>query len=49
MGVKQRVLTCKLIEKMQQQANYSKQLGLENTSTFYGMHIIQKKEEEKNL
>ena len=49
MGVKQRILTCRLIEKMKEQGSYSKQLGLEDTSTFYGMHIIQKKKEEKTI
>ena len=47
MSVEQRILTCRLIEKMKEQDSYSRQLGLENTSTFYGMHIIQKKDKEK--
>ena len=49
MSVEQRILTCRLIEKMKEQDRYSRQLGLEDASTFYGMHIIQKKKEEKKL
>ena len=49
MSVEQRILTCRLIEKMKEQDSYSKQLGLEDVSTFYGIHIIQKKKEEKQL
>lgn len=49
MGVKQRILTCRLIEKMKEQDSYSRQLGLKDTSTFYGMHIIQKEKEEKTI
>lgn len=44
MGVKERVMTCRLLEKMKEQAGYSRQLGLKNTSTFYGVTVIQKKE-----
>ncbi len=49
MSVQQRILTCRLIEKMEKQEAYSRKLGLENTSTFYGMHIIKMKKEEKRL
>lgn len=44
MGVKERVMTCRLLEKMKEQAGYSRQLGLKNTSTFCGVTVIQKKE-----
>ena len=43
MGVKERVMTCRLLEKMTEQAGYSRQLGLKNTSTFCGVTVIQKK------
>ena len=49
MSVKERVLICRLLEKMKDQDTYSRQLGLENTSTFCGVNIIQKKNEEKKL
>lgn len=49
MSVKERVMICRLLEKMKEQAGYSRQLGLENTSTFCGVNIIQKKNEEKKL
>lgn len=39
MGIKQRVLTCRLLEKMNGQKNYSVKLGLENVSTFHGIQI----------
>ncbi len=48
MSVKERVMTCRLLEKMKQQDSFSRQLGLENTSTFCGVNIIQKKNEENN-
>lgn len=47
MSVRERVLTCRLLEKMKEQDIYSRQLGLENASTFQGMHIIPKKNEGK--
>ncbi|MBO4988215.1 MAG: hypothetical protein J6C63_05170 [Lachnospiraceae bacterium] len=46
MSVKERVLICRLLEKMSEQEAYSRQLGLENASTFCGVNIIQKKNEE---
>ena len=49
MSVKERVMICRLLEKMREQDNYSRQLGLTNTSTFCGVNIIQKKNEEKKL
>lgn len=39
MGIAQRVLTCRLLEKMNEQKNYSSKLGLENVSTFHGIQI----------
>ncbi len=47
MSVRERVLTCRLLEKMKEHDTYSRQLGLENTSTFCGVNIIQKKNKEK--
>ena len=47
MSVKERVMICRLLEKMKEQDNYSRQLGLENASTFCGVNIIQEKNEEK--
>lgn len=49
MSVRERVLTCRLLEKMKQQDSYSRQLGLENASTFCGVDIIQKKNKEKKI
>lgn len=49
MSVKERVMTCRLLEKMKEQENYGRQLGLENVSTFCGANIIQKKNEEKKI
>ena len=49
MSVKERVMICRLLEKMKEQDNYSRQLGLTNASTFCGVNIIQKKNEEKRL
>lgn len=49
MSVKERVMTCRLLEKMKEQGNYSRQLGLENTSTFCGANILQKNNEEKSI
>lgn len=48
MSVRERVLICRLLEKMSEQAAYSRQLGLTNASTFYGENIIQKKNEENS-
>ena len=39
MSIQQRVLACRLLEKMQEQKTYSKKLGLEDFSTFQGMQI----------
>ena len=39
MGIEQRVLTCRLLEKMNGQKRYSSKLGLENVSTFHGIQI----------
>lgn len=47
MPVKQRIRICRLIEKMQEQKEYSKKLGLEDRSRFHGERVC--KEEEKQL
>lgn len=47
MSVKERVMTCRLLEKMKERDSYGRQLGLENASTFCGVSIIQKENEEK--
>ena len=39
MGIEQRILTCRLLEKMKVQKNYNSKLGLENVSTFHGIQI----------
>jgi hypothetical protein len=39
MGIEQRILTCRLLEKMNGQKGYSNRLGLENVSTFHGIKI----------
>lgn len=39
MGIEQRILTCRLLEKMNEQKNYSSRLGLANVSTFHGIQI----------
>ena len=39
MGIEQRILTCRLLEKMNNQKDYSGRLGLENVSTFHGIQI----------
>ncbi len=39
MGIEQRILTCRLLEKMNGQKKYSNKLGLENVSTFHGIQI----------
>lgn len=39
MGIEQRILTCRLLEKMNDQKRYSSKLGLENVSTFHGIQI----------
>ena len=49
MSVRERVLICRLLEKMSEQDAYSRQLGLENTSTFCGVNILQKKNEEQKF
>jgi len=39
MGIKERVLTCRIIEKMEQQDDYRKKLGIENDSMFRGRAV----------
>jgi hypothetical protein len=40
MGVKERILICRVVERMEMQAGYGKRLGLENKSTYRGMPVI---------
>jgi len=47
MSVKERVLTCRLLEKMRVQDSYGGRLGLENVSTFCGVNVIQKEKKKK--
>ena len=42
MSIEQRVRTCRLLEKMKSQEDYSKRLGLENRSTMNGKQMYQK-------
>lgn len=39
MEIRQRILTCRLLEKMKEQKVYCNKLGLENVSTFHGIQI----------
>ena len=39
MSVEQRIQTCRLLEKMRMQKDYSKRLGLEDISTIHGRQI----------
>ncbi|MDD6202567.1 MAG: hypothetical protein PUB13_06460 [Lachnospiraceae bacterium] len=39
MNVKQRIMTCRLLEKMNEQRTYFDRLGLRNESTFHGIPI----------
>ena len=39
MSIEQRVLTCRVLEKMKEQKGYSKKLGLENASTIHGKEM----------
>ena len=39
MSIEQRVLTCRVLEKMKEQKGYSKKLGLENASTIHGQKM----------
>ena len=48
MNIEQRIRICRLLEKMEQQADYSKKLGLANVSSFYGVRRSEKEEEQKN-
>ena len=49
MSVKERVMICRLLEKMKEQDSYGRQVGISNTSTFGGISILQKKNEEKKI
>lgn len=46
MPVEQRIRLCLLIEKMNENKEYSEMLGLENTTTFHGEQI---REEGENV
>lgn len=39
MSVKERMMICKVVEQMEKNKIYSKQLGLENRSTFRGRPV----------
>lgn len=39
MSIEQRVLTCRVLEKMKEQKGYSKKLGLEDTSIIHGQKM----------
>ena len=39
MKVEQRIQTCRILEKMRVQKDYSKRLGLEDVSTIHGRQI----------
>ena len=39
MSIQERMRRCRLIEQMKSHKEYSKRLGLENQSTFYGEKI----------
>lgn len=39
MGIEQRILTCRLLEKMTKHETYSKKIGLQNSTTFHGRNI----------
>ncbi len=39
MSVEQRILICRLLEKMNDEKEYSRKLGLENKSIFHGVQI----------
>lgn len=39
MSIKERILICQMIEKMEKLKEYSKLLGLENKSSFRGVKV----------
>jgi len=39
MSAKERILLCKMIEKMEKKETYSRKLGLENKSTYRGKPV----------
>lgn len=39
MDIEERILTCRLIEQMNENAEYTKKLGLENESTYRGSSV----------
>lgn len=46
MSVQERVIMCQLIEKMEQQRDYSKKMKLENHSSFHGHPIVNQQKKE---
>ena len=45
MSVQERLRMCQIVEKMENQKEYSKRLGLENHSKYRGNKILVKREE----
>lgn len=39
MNIEERIITCRLLEKMQLQKEYSEKLGLSDISTIHGMRF----------
>jgi hypothetical protein len=46
MSVQERVIMCRLVEKMERQKNFSKKLKLENHTCFHGRPICKGLEKE---
>lgn len=42
MNVEQRVLTCRVLEKMKEQKEYGRKLGLKDVSAMHGRRIYQR-------
>ena len=47
MSIAQRVQICRLLEKMEQQAEYSRKLGLEDVSVFMKERKVQRATDEE--
>lgn len=47
MSIEQRVRMCLMIERIHEQKDYSKILGLEENSKFYGKRIAEEEDEER--
>ena len=39
MSVRERIMICRVVEKIEVQEGYSKKLGIENASTFHGKPV----------